>query len=529
MAIRDLLQIRNRTLVACIGEVPTENNLAEFINRHLSVEAATEDNLQNPTYLSAVSTVVFTQQVEKLRLLPTLLRKHARFLLDHDCVVIVRIAQSKVHNCRSIVIQEIGNLKLPTTGLTSEDTNGVTTDEVGSGSPLLPHISLFGSATTWKDVAQAIIATPPDQGPNLSLEINVKDEDKLRDEQKLRSDERLLIQRAFSDCNKVYLESLDDGRSNAKVYLAHIFLTQPHIPDAWLTPRFVKIDSRKQIFTEYTNYKDNVDPYIPFNLGPNLDKERCCLGAKKGILVGDFIEESESLNNCASQNRAISAIACLFNKTLHGWYHAAKPEDIPLTKSLSFPFFRCVKTDARINRAFQLGATKSPKELNDLFNQCSTELPVLVGPTHGDLHAKNIRVRETESILIDFCAYKTRPLVYDAAFLEASLLVDGFINGAVAPQLLIDSIKPLYLNVHSEHHHRPKIPNDQTKWFYACVRQIRLHGKQMELTKKQYAAALSVALLLKASKDLDAIEPESSIRAVAYFLAETVLVSTFGK
>ena len=64
-------------------------------------------------------------------------------------------------------------------------------------------------------------------------------------------------------------------------------------------PYFLKIGNRNDIFREYQVYEHHVRGYIPFHLGPHLDCWRCCLGSEEGIIVGDYVGESESLCDCA--------------------------------------------------------------------------------------------------------------------------------------------------------------------------------------------------------------------------------------
>jgi hypothetical protein len=186
--------------------------------------------------------------------------------------------------------------------------------------------------------------------------------------------------------------------------------------------------------------------------------------------------------------------------------------------------------NGRFKRACELGATLKIQEMCILFQKC-TSIPVLVGSIHGDLHAENVRVRATDAIVIDFLNHRTSsyPLVYDAACLEASLLVKGFPDDKRDPQEWLQSIESLY--------EKPLIisggvmqtkPANRSFWFHACVHQIRRYAKQWECRPNQYAGALAVALLNKAKKDVNVKEPEASHRAGAYVLAERVLSKTFG-
>ena len=70
---------------------------------------------------------------------------------------------------------------------------------------------------------------------------------------------------------------------------------------------------------------------------------------------------------------------------------------------------------------------------------------VKIGPIYGDLHAANVCIRADDAIVIDFCAHRSAPLVYDAACLEASLFVDGFrTDDKLVIASLVQHLLPLY-------------------------------------------------------------------------------------
>jgi hypothetical protein len=179
-------------------------------------------------------------------------------------------------------------------------------------------------------------------------------------------------------------------------------------------------------------------------------------------------------------------------------------------------------------KARELGATIDIKVLRGLFEHC-TSTPVLVGPIHGDLHSGNVRVRATDAIVIDFVQHRDYPLVYDAACLEASLLVEGFANDKRSPQEWLESLKPLYETPPLE---GPAVnqanPKNRSFWFHANVHQIRRYARQWEFGPNQYAGVLALALLIKAVKDPNAPEREAYRRAGAYLIAEKILSKTFG-
>ncbi len=484
------------------------------------------------SYLAGLSAVVFTQSDTKLQRIGHELKAHARTLLDQDCRIIVQAVERRELNGLSIIARAVKEGKLAAVGLPSEDPAKKTLGHGSEpGEPPLPHVRVYGESASWSAVANFIMEHPAGPAPSQTLKLTVGG---IENDSQLPAGYGPLLRRAFYDCADVYLSPMDDGRSGVNVYCAYAEL-EASIHGRWPLPYFVKIGDRQKVFEEYMNYEDNVDPYVPFHLGPHLIRERCCLGAKLGVIVGDFVEGSESLVDCARDGRAASAISCLFDRTLGGWHRGAQRKDdesCQLGKGFLSRFPRPNRLSAgRFERACELGATKTLLELRALF-ECCTSSPVLVGPIHGDLHAANVRVRATDAIVIDFYAHKLGPLVYDAACLEASLLVDGFAcrnRAQIGASEWLRSIESLYDHVPLEDVPTHPNPKNPSCWYHACVRQIRLYAREMEHGEYQYAAALALALLIKATKDSDAQEPEASARAIAYVLAERVLSNTFAK
>jgi hypothetical protein len=522
MPINAPRRLVGRKQVVWFGCEPPADARKAFEDREFLIGPCKDEDLRTPAFLSGVSAVVFQQSADKPNQLAQSLRDHAARLLNYDCQVILRPGSRQLSDAPVILENVLENLRLPRTGFADKSPEKPGLQKAVEAIPPLPHVAFFPEAVSWQLIANIVADNPPGPAPNLALTPTVDDVVKTLD-----PDAELLIRRAFWDCSDVHLVAMEGGRSGVRVYRAYAELSGG-LHAQWPQPHFVKIGTRSKILAEYEMYEQQVDPYIPFHLGPHLIRERCCLGANEGVLVGDFVEESESLRDCASQGRAAMAIACLFDRTLLGWHRRWEEVQTPLSRGLTPRFPRRHRiSDGRFSRARALGATRNLDELRMLFELCNS-VPVLVGPIHGDLHAANVRVRATDAIVIDFCAHQDFPLVYDAASLEASLLVEGFADDKRDIGEWLGSVAQLYEDPIMDGTFPHPNPKDRSCWFHACVRQIRRYARQWECADNQYAGALAVALLTKAVKDKSAPEPEASRRAAAYVLAERVLVSTFG-
>src|SRR5262249_39128276 len=159
---------------------------------------------------------------------------------------------------------------------------------------------VYGLNAKWRDIANFLVEHPPGPPPRPRETLTITVE---RKKKRWRRGYETLLRRAFWDCEKVHLQPMEDGRSGVAVYCAHAKPAAEQL-GRWPLPYFVKIGDRRKIFSEYVNYQDRVDPCIPFHLGPHLIPDRCCLGANAGVIVGDFVEESESLVDCAREGRA---------------------------------------------------------------------------------------------------------------------------------------------------------------------------------------------------------------------------------
>lgn len=513
-------RLRQRKSVAWLAEKPPDDASRILIEREYRVERYSDEELHDRKVLEGISAVVFAHRRGEPPSIETALRAHAKRLLDFGINIILRTNPDALPS----IIEVINELKVPIGGVPLPDAEKLEAQKGQSGDPPIPCVQYYSEPASWAFIANFVSdnAVGPAPNSNLSIAVDLAPEE----QQKVLTDSaKLLLQRAFWDCSGVHLSPITTGNSGVDVFRACAELSGG-LHGQWPQPHFVKLGNRQKILSEYINYIGHVDPYIPFHLGPHLVTDRCCLGASDGILVGDYVEESEDLCDCAPEGRSAPAIACLFDRTLLGWHRRAHEVDISIAVGLLGRFPRRINA-ARMARARELGATQEIKALRTLFERC-TSTPVLVGPIHGDLHSGNVRVRATDAIVIDFLQHCDNPLVFDAACLEASLLIEGFANDERPTQVWLESLRPLYdLPPLDQRTSQVKL-QEPSFWFHASVLQIRRYARQWECKPNQYAGALALAMIIKAQKDPGASEPEASRRAGAYVIAERILLNTFG-
>lgn len=515
MAITEgALEYSARLNVAWLNSPPPIEAAQAFNARGYSVESCANQALGEHTYLAGLAAVVFTQNPQKLRDIGNDIQTHAAIILNYGCQI--------------ITIPAPGWHKSLIDSMEKTPLSAVASQNILS----FPFIRTFDEATDWNTVASFVDKHPQGQPPNNRLQIDLEP-DKRGNLLALSPERTILLQRAFSDCVKVHMKPLSGGLSGAAVFVAYPTLERTYINCRQPLPYFVKFDTRDNAIKEYKNYRERVDPFIPFHLGPHLIDDRCFLGSSEGVIVGDYVEESESLVDCAKAGRAGPAIACLFNRTLHGWHR-----DATVQTGAKYQTFPDAIPAERWKLAKSLGAKTVLRVLRQNLDQANTNA-MMVGPIHGDLNANNVRVRGVDAIVIDFLSQRDDgDVVFDAANLEASLLVDGFAQNQLGSRASSRDVKS-YLKLVWPIYNEPLLnlappypdPENPASWFYECIRQIRRYARQMECHPGQYAAALSRALLKRSCKETPTNASfsihEEYRRAAAYFVAETVLLNTF--
>lgn len=536
MAISTFVQSLSRMKIAYVGALPQDIG-AEFVYRGFEIVPLDESQLLAPGVLQQIDSVLFFQAEDKPSRIFRELERFASTLLAHDCRIYVQhlphLPGDDGDFRRRLVVNAIKELQLPADAYSLDEAERkafsgtrTTIDRPTYG----PFVYVVPNPCNWRDLVNLIRNNPAGVAPNISTKVELlpgSDQS-----YPLTPEGELLVQRAFHDCKKVDLIPLSNGMSGVATYRVLAELQDIVIPTRWPYLYFVKLGEREAIAREYNNYRESALGHVPFHLGPRLKPDRCALGYESGILVSDYVTGAEALRDCARDGRAAAAVGNLFSTTIASWRSAAmvEPRNLPDTLDKVFP---AEVPEHRRSAMLGFGAVLRLEELRRKFDALDSR-PVLMGVIHGDLHATNVLVRGSDAIIIDFEKIETdKPVLFDAASLEAGLFVDGFVGDRRSGNEVLDSVGKLYSPEALNGELLACHPKDGSSWYFDCVRQIRLHAQSMEQRPHQYAWTLACVLARKACKNEVLIDKEKiegrltreDVRAMAMVLAEKIFES----
>jgi len=355
----------------------------------------------------------------------------------------------------------------------------------------------------WAVVAEKVARHNPGPGANFSLRI-----DGIGDLDRQMS---LLLSRAFSDFDKIYLERLGGGFSHAQVFTVLPSRTRGKAFPRPM-PYLAKIDTLDRIKQEEANYTQYVADYVPFNHRPNLDFSRSAYGKELAVFVEDFIERAIPLRDALPVGNASTLIASLFDSALRGWRLCVELDNVPVvTRFKDLKVLRrsdALEQSARLAKQ-QYGTSIDVDTLMNLLDSVGL-IKCLQCTIHGDLHSANIFIvgGSTQAVLIDFYKTQLGPAVADPACLEVDLAFN--VNPSFDQDFLLDVYKyPLTapdFGVRQSGH--------DTLW--EALRTIRLFGCSGEVGCYAYVIAVVSYLIRFASYE----DNESSHRALTYFIAQ---------
>lgn len=458
-----------RQEVLWFGDSPSAASSREFANRRLTVTPVADGAPLPP--LASVAAAVFAFPRRERKALHAAAATHARTLVDHGARVDVTAPDDAT----------MGRLQARLGPLLG-----------------LPNVNVRTAPKPF-EVAEGVARHPAGWKPRSDLQIVVAD-----NREPIRKADEPLFQRAFHHCRRIALVELTGGRSAARVFAVHMTVDRSDA-GVWPQPAFVKLDRNDKIAREAQHYREYAEKFIPFGLRPNI--QDVIVGGERSLLVGDFVDRSESLWDLARRNVAASAVTALIDETLGGWRDQAYATD-PVEGSVARAMVEAGLCDpARLRPSYpemaaSFGALICPETLwNQLF---AITQRYRVAPVHGDLHGENIRIRNGRAILIDLASVARGPLTADLAALEtwfAFELPPGHPEEQFEDCGWREEINRLYAPSAFQHPPGPCEPTSRLGWMSTVVRQIRHMGIAAQSCPTEYQTAVAVQLLRRCQWD----------------------------
>lgn len=356
----------------------------------------------------------------------------------------------------------------------------------------------------------------------------------------LSDDAKLLLRRAFFDCERIFLEGISGGKASMSVYRVHAWLRPEWcIAGPRPLPFFVKIAEPQSIETEKERYRVYAEHFIPFNFRPNIDRDRCVRTRSLAALAGDFVDDAVPLRTCLRMGLANGALFSLFETSLKGFrlqpIAAGKRHEERVLASFVNGRIKVDELSTEtLSRAKKQGLSKSPVDLQSTICHEAEKLRSLVGPCHGDLHSGNVMVRNGDAILIDFFSAGDGPLTADPAALEVSLMFgtddEDEVNSFDAWKEFIDEIYSSNMN----DLHPPALAESKPgpfSWLRRSIRELRHILLGCNVDEREAKLVLAAYLMRYARLGLEALNnPElkplaSDRHAYALVVAERIVAS----
>lgn len=459
-----------RVRVLWLGAPPDASTRCEFGNRGLVLETAAVGQKPDPGDLRAV---VFSLDAENAVEVAAAIRCGLGQLLD-DGVDAYLVAH--------------------------DDTPLGLAQAALAGFELLPRLQARTAPAPY-ELAERIARRQPGPPAHRDLQIEVANNRRpldVRDEP--------LFQRAFHFCDRIVLDELTGGRSDARVFAVHMTVSGSRAGKR-PQPFFAKVDERAKIAREFVNYREFADRYIPFGLRPNL--QEVVEGAERSLLAGDFVDRADSLWDLVRRQVGGGAISALVEETLAGWRNQAYDEPECLGSVAEAMARAGVCAPDRIRPSYEEHAAREGiastaetlwRRLISLDGQTFR-----LAPIHGDLHGGNVVVRDRQAILIDLASVAQRgPLTTDLAALETWLAFElppeeeeaAYRNTAWAAE-----IDRLYHPLAFRHPPGPCAAPASYGWMAAAVRQLRQMGLAAQCCPTEYQTAVAVQLLRRCQWD----------------------------
>jgi hypothetical protein len=489
-----------RNYILWFGDDPTEDDYREAKNRGLTLDPV--DASADIKFASSRAAIFWARSPAKFAWTIEVLEEHILQAIDYGLLIFV-------------VVAEVGQFN---------EVNRVIAKMVPEG------LRERCVVRTMRDAEIAAHEGPnkaavhdPGPAPRMDLQINPPD-------LALDEDDILLLRRAFHDCKSISLQIIAGGLSGAKTVIVEAVLLASNAGTSPM-PYFAKLHSSGRLIGEMNAFREYAEHHIAWHLRPNFQGERCIYGVRRGILVGNFVQGSESLWVVAREGGGPALIRSLFEETLAMLRkeHLGEVNNNSIASALQ-AFCRHEKIpQSRVDAAMSIGQVRPSTSLwRNLLGTCPAWRRSAL---HGDMHGENVRVRKTDAIVIDFAHATTGPTSTDLASLEVWLAfksVPGEHSDENAWRKEVDSLyapealDALFTATEFKCAHRP--------WLSDCVCEIRRIAKQSVNTVDEYKRVIAICLLRWASFPSEGESPQDkehdeNRRVYAYWLANQLIAA----
>lgn len=412
----------------------------------------------------------------------------------------------------------------------------------------VPFIRL-PAKSDFPETAQSIARQFPGRHPNLQLQI--------KGERNCLTDEKIvLLQRSFSDYQSISVVKMPSGFSATviKVFAEKVFAERED-QSKHAVPFVAKFDNHDNIKRELNNYKDYINHFVPFYLRPDIDLSRCFIAPTCaptcGIIVASFVDHSVTLLQAINLGLGSAALHSLFEETLGLWHHNSSPKEdilylfLQKGNSSDRVILERFADNKTLNAAKNIALLMDPETLlmdPETLLGTIKKLPCarfLYGTSHKDLHAKNILVRGSDAVVIDFSRCDKGPILLDVATLDVSI----FFDSAPTPPKCGDRSKEHQSALEEEfrnkldewqtvvcdvfsHETVLEVPPQKVRYepfarHWASVRQLRRLALLDQRDKMEYGICVSIELFRRAMFP----DNNPTVAGYAYYLADRLTKS----
>jgi hypothetical protein len=373
----------------------------------------------------------------------------------------------------------------------------------------------------------------------------------------------ILLRRAFSDCDRIALTSLDGGRSED----CSVWKVEAHRGNECCEPFVAKFAKRQTLEDENSTWNQHVLDFVPFPFrAPPVD-ERFVKGATYGLLVSRLASRSQRFDEYVGSVKSTElTIVSLLDGALRNWRRNTNAKDAQLGRIYALAADESEQTHqshqrqgrirksilpgrTRLQDAYQLALKRDLQVPSpDALWQLLLDLPSIQYrecKAHGDLNARNVFVRwnAVDIILIDFShAGDNGPLSRDPSRLEVSLAFDvatvshkvkeepeGKVTRTYVGSMLDDeALQLLYTPPLLRRQWGGNVEDGRTD----AIRQIRVHVFGEGVSNAEYQITTACHLLnyarpgQKTASEIAGDGEAQRLRGLSYLLAARLLKHT---